>query len=232
MRLNEKWCLLRDGARPAAWNMAADEVLLELMGNGHPPVLRIYGWSDPAAVTIGYSQKSTAAPACAVRRPTGGGVVFHARDLTYSVALPYGHAVEKLDRIESYRVIHLAVAAAAAEFGIDAVLSGDTIPPHIDRATMVCFATPTRYDVMDGGAGRKIAGSAQRRAKSGLLHQGSIALNVADGDAAALSRALVAGFEKALNIKFADFAPDRKILSAMDQLCREKYQTAAWNARR
>ena len=74
-----------------AWNMAVDQALLE---RGGLPVLRVYGWDTPT-VTMGYAQ-SVAKLADAlpdwpvVRRWTGGGVVFHGEDFTYTVMVPAG----------------------------------------------------------------------------------------------------------------------------------------------
>src|SRR5436305_10194353 len=86
------WYLLRTGARPAAENMAVDEVLLESAASFTRPVLRFYGWSE-AAASFGYSQRydEIARLTCLrplVRRPTGGGLVPHDADWTYSLVFP------------------------------------------------------------------------------------------------------------------------------------------------
>src|SRR5262245_61033426 len=52
----ETWLLLQSGSRPAAENMAMDEVLLETAPVWDQPVLRFYDWRE-AAATFGYSQK-------------------------------------------------------------------------------------------------------------------------------------------------------------------------------
>src|ERR1039458_712179 len=50
------WLLLNSGKCGAAFNMALDEVLLENVSQLGKPVLRFYGWTEPAA-TFGYFQK-------------------------------------------------------------------------------------------------------------------------------------------------------------------------------
>ena len=69
--------------------MAVDEALLRHV---QTPLLRIYGW-ETACVSIGYFQKATVAPSDRpfVRRYTGGGLVEHGRDLTYTLVLPADH---------------------------------------------------------------------------------------------------------------------------------------------
>ena len=87
-----QWLLLNSGACLPAYNMALDEALLAHAARLGRPVLRCYGWTEPAA-TFGYFQKfaevAQATPLRPlVRRPTGGGIVPHAADWTYSVTFP------------------------------------------------------------------------------------------------------------------------------------------------
>src|SRR5690606_34991168 len=110
--------LLADRSGGAAENMATDFMLLQRY-----PVaavrLRHYDWHRPA-FTFGYSQKiafvRTQMPAdepielC--RRPTGGGVVDHHDDWTYSLVIPRGHPLEELPATQSYRLIHESLAVA------------------------------------------------------------------------------------------------------------------------
>jgi lipoate-protein ligase A len=86
------WRLITYGECDPAFNMAADEAILEAHLAGQvPPTLRLYGWK-PAAISIGYSQKISPkeiqsikdAGLDVVRRPTGGRAVLHLGDLTYS----------------------------------------------------------------------------------------------------------------------------------------------------
>ena len=149
---SEPWDFWHDGAHPPALNMALDEALLETAPGRGRPLLRFYRWDRPA-VSIGYIQKFSAAPAAGyaiVRRPTGGGVVFHDHDFTYTVVIPSQHWLAGVDRMQSYAFINTAVQAGLAECRIPAALAETEIPHTVDRLTMVCFKTPTRYDVMDG----------------------------------------------------------------------------------
>src|ERR1700682_6085261 len=75
-------------SRSAALNMAIDEALLE---NVTEPTIRFYHWDHPA-LSFGYFGKFTEVAAYStgrdlVRRWTGGGIVFHGRDLTYSIVI-------------------------------------------------------------------------------------------------------------------------------------------------
>jgi len=212
--------------------MAVDDALLGA-ANGHArPVLRFYGWDRPA-VSIGYVQRLAAAPAAGytvVRRPTGGGVVWHDADLTYSVVVPALHFLARTERMSSYRMINQAVHAGLRQLGVPAELADQRIPATVDRATMLCFRHATRYDIVVGS--RKIAGSAQRRTRAGLLHQGSVCL----GDESPfsrqdLSRALQDGFVSQ-GIRFEPFRVTAELMAAAESLVRERYGKSDWNSRR
>jgi lipoate-protein ligase A len=228
----EAWDLWQDGSREPALNMALDDALLLTAARRGRPLLRFYGWDRPA-VTLGYVQRYDAAPAgfAVVRRPTGGGVVYHDHDLTYAVVVPAGHWLTGLDRTHSYRGINASVQAGLAHCRLPASLAATEIPQQVDRMTMVCFQNPTRYDVLL--AGRKVAGSAQRRTRDGLLHQGSLHF----GGPLPLPRpelieALLKGFVETLSLDLARFSPDLETLALARRLVAEKYGTEAWNRRR
>ena len=79
-----RWLLLESGPGSAAFNMAVDETLLEAMPWLQRPVLRFFGWTEPAA-SFGYFQKYSEVERATllrplVRRPTGGGIVPHDAD--------------------------------------------------------------------------------------------------------------------------------------------------------
>jgi len=225
----EKWFLWMDAAHGAALNMALDDTLLADAAALGSPLLRFYTWEKPA-VSIGYVQDYAAAPASGyevVRRSTGGGVVFHDVDLTYSAVIPPGHWIEKLDRMESYHVFHRGIVRAMALLGLEAALAPSAAEAP-DRATMRCFASPTRYDVL-GSGGSKLAGAAQRRTKFGILHQGSVSLQPSGGDWDKLANALRDGLAAELPAQFEAFAPTDAFMAKAQQLASEKFSSDAWN---
>src|SRR5947208_968494 len=78
-----------------AWQMAADEVMLEAAVEGVTS-FRVYRWSE-ATLSLGYFQSAAARladPLLAslpyVRRASGGAALVHDRELTYALALPTG----------------------------------------------------------------------------------------------------------------------------------------------
>ena len=152
--------------------MAWDEALLESVALLGQPVLRFYGWTEPAA-TFGYFQKFAEVERMTslrplIRRPTGGGLVPHDADWTYSLTIPPSHAWYALRAVASYRRMHEWIQAAFAQLAVEVELA----PCCRQEAPGQCFAGAEQFDVMAGP--RKIAGAAQRRTKEGLLIQGSI----------------------------------------------------------
>src|SRR5271154_6560583 len=166
------WLLLNSGKCDAAFNMALDEALLENVSQLGKPVLRFYGWTEPAA-TFGYFQKFSQVERATllrplIRRPTGGGIVPHDADWTYSFIVPPNHEWDSLKAIESYRRIHEWIQNAFAKLKIETELA----PCCKKSSPGQCFVGYEKSDLL--WHKKKIAGAAQRRNKLGLLIQGSI----------------------------------------------------------
>lgn len=218
--LFEKLVVIREQEpHGAALNMALDEVLL----TGAPRlILRIYQWERPA-VSFGYFGKY--APVVLawpgreiVRRMTGGGIVPHGADLTYSLIVPISHAFSRRSPRDVYREVHQAIAAALALHGEIATLAA--VPEQ--HGSGVCFESPEEFDLLAGA--RKIAGAALRRTRDGLLLQGSIQ-EVQGLDRLRSRVASVFGEQ----VTSASLSQDE--LARAATLARTKYATAEWNSR-
>ncbi|MSR66475.1 MAG: lipoate--protein ligase family protein [Pedosphaera sp.] len=166
------WLLLQSVPADGAFNMALDEALFETAAQRGWPVLRVYEWESPCA-TFGYSQRYEDAAAATVLRPlirriTGGGWVPHESDWTYSLSFPPQHEWTELSARTSYEKLHAWWRDAFAAMGIETTLAEDCRRPKPGE----CFEGHEQHDLL--WRGRKIAGAAQRRNRSGLLIQGSI----------------------------------------------------------
>ncbi len=218
--LLERIIEIRDDApRGAALNMAIDEVLL---AEARAPIVRLYRWAG-AAVSFGYFGKH--APIAAawrgreiVRRMTGGGVVPHGLDLTYSLIVPAGLPFAARSPREVYRAVHETIGELLARHGEAAALA---LPPA-GQGTGVCFESAAEFDLL--ARGKKVAGAAMRRTRDGLLLQGSIqeipALeSLRPRLASAFAGKVIAG----------EISPVQ--LTAAIALAQEKYATPAWTMR-
>ncbi len=219
--LLDKLCFWEDALpRSGSLNMALDESMME---QASEPWLRIYQWSEPT-VSIGFSQALGVIPEShrawpVVRRWTGGGVVVHDGDWTYTLAIPTTHPFGDQPAGESYRQIHEAMIAAFAASGIaDCLLQ----PVSTSDGMGVCFSEPARFDVVRNG--KKIAGAAQRRSRAGYLHQGTLQhLQPPPGFACNFACALA---HEPVSINQAD--ADKALMDRAQILCSEKYRTESW----
>jgi lipoate-protein ligase A len=245
-------------------NMAVDERLFDLAASSPRTFLRFYQWAQPTA-SLGYSQdaaKVVDAAFCAangiaiVRRMTGGKLVLHHREVTYSLASADAAAFTGTLR-ESYRLISQALLRGLAILGVRARLA-ESSPPAYLKGTMPCFAYPARDEIEIDG--RKIAGSAQKRTGPLFLQHGSIPLEKDEALLAAVSRPgetadglgmtslsealarpvdfdaavgpLIQGFADSFGVSFERYdlaAPDKEAVRALEA---GKYASDAWTFRR
>lgn len=166
------WRLVKTAAADAAQTMAVDCAILEeaIAEVTTTPIVRFYEWADPSlsfganrSLSEEVIRRCERSGVQVVRRPTGGGAVFHHNDLTYSVVAPCTHGV-----LGTYQWVAGGLIQGFAHLGLRACVSS-----HVGRATaMACFAQPTGADLEIGG--RKICGSAQVRRGGWFLQHGSI----------------------------------------------------------
>jgi lipoate-protein ligase A len=215
------WFFLDSGPRPSAFNMALDEALLEAVARLGRPVLRFYGWMEPAA-TFGYFQKHAEVERVTllrplIRRPTGGGIVPHDADWTYSLAFPPGHEWHSLKAVESYRRVHEWIRRAFANLKVATELA----PSAAIALPGQCFAGHEKSDLL--WRGKKIAGAAQRRNKLGLLIQGSVQpppVSIARAD---WQKAMADAGHDEWGIEWSAFEPDQALSERSESLARRKY---------
>lgn len=224
------WWLVRTGAGEAAWNMAFDEALLEFAGRHARPVLRWYEWRE-AAATMGYTQRWAAVAAATslrplIRRPTGGGVVPHDVDWTYSVVVPAGWPWYRLRARESYARLHGWVRDAFGRCGVAVELTPG-LPAAVPGR---CFLGAERDDVV--WQGRKIAGAAQRRNRLGLLIQGSIQAPAGGPDRERFEAAFGAVATAAWGVRWIPLEPSEALRTRAEELVTIRYGRAGYNERR
>ncbi len=165
-------------------NMALDEALLdEVAEDPTRAVLRTYGWSAPT-LSLGYFQKVADAEADPrwreapiVRRPTGGGAIWHHHEITYAVVVPGEHALARHAGI-LYRATHAAIADVLGTQGIAAGRRGASPESFTRDRPFLCFTDRNPEDIVFQGF--KLVGSSQRRRPGALLQHGSLLLARSD----------------------------------------------------
>ncbi len=180
MNSSQTWRLIITEAAPGSWNMAVDETIALLSARGAtPPTLRFYRWSPPT-VSLGRHQPVDEIDLeevrrrgwGVVRRPTGGRAILHTDELTYSIAGPVDHPILQGPVLDVYSRLSEGLLLGLQRLGLEAVKA-----PSSARARDVsaaCFEVPSAYEISVHG--KKIIGSAQRRASGFVLQHGSLPL--------------------------------------------------------
>jgi lipoate-protein ligase A len=225
-----QWYLLESGPCPYDYNMALDHALMEAAPQTGKPVLRFYGWTERAA-SFGYSQKYSDIERITmlrplVRRPTGGGLVPHDADWTYSLAFPAGHFWYQLKATESYQRVHEWIRDAFAKLGVTTTLA----PFAVKDIPGQCFIGAEKSDLL--WRGRKIAGAAQRRTHQGLLIQGSVQPPPLSLSRTAWHQAMCQVATEQLGVEWTPLKPEGTPTHLTASLLAEKYSQASFNQRR
>lgn len=253
-----RWRVHRDGADTGSWNMAMDHALARTLADGQGEV-RFYAWV-PHTISFGRNEPARGLydleaaqqeRLLFVRRPTGGRAVFHAHEITYSVAAP----LRAFDGVRAvYQRIHGGLVRGLRTLGLEVDLAGDGDATPVDAGP--CFQLPAAGEVMLGG--RKLVGSAQARVGHAFLQHGSVILR---GDQSILARltgrgdadpappaaveqflegvntwrvtdALVEGLRLALGGTWAEASYRSEQLEAARRLEDERYGRDTWTWRR
>lgn len=259
-----KWRLIDTGPLDGPTNMAIDEALLSCFDpETTTPVLRLYGWNPPA-LSLGRFQQAAdvldpercrQSGVPIVRRITGGGVIFHTEELTYSLVCAPHQIPPAASIKESFRVLTTFLLNFYKGLGLTAAYAVDQFPVDttLGQRTPFCFAGKETYDILIHG--RKIGGNAQRRLKNLIFQHGSIPLRnmVSEGakylreplpglkesvtsldeqgitcDAKALMQLLASAFLETIAITLEPSALTPRE-EAKTRLLLEKYQSDGWN---
>ena len=175
------WRFIDSGANSAQWNMAVDEALLNAFKEGDLPIFRLYRWEEASLSfgrfskpeeTLDWNRVRTEGIPC-VRRITGGGILVHGGDISYSLVVPHAYVRDKGVR-EAYRELCAFLIRLYEVLGIDAAFALDRDLP--EAQSPVCLAGTEAYDIVTGG--RKIGGNAQRHTRHAMLQHGTIPLEI------------------------------------------------------
>lgn len=184
--MKKDWHLIIDRTpHKGSWNMAVDDYMFQSLGEEPTTYLRFYLWNKPT-VSIGYSQKAEKVvdlDFCRkrgieiVRRITGGKLVLHHKEVTYTVCSSDTDIFsQKL--MDSYKLISEALNRGLQRMKIESQLAKET-PSEYVRGALPCFSHPARNEIEVDG--KKIIGSAQKRTGKKFIQHGSIPLEKEEG---------------------------------------------------
>lgn len=173
-----RWRWLASADAPGAEQMAVDAGLLDRAAQTGEGVVRVFGWDQPT-LSFGRHERARGrfdpdtlerAGVGVVRRPTGGRVLLHDGEVTYSVTMP---ADERRGLRDVFADVNALLAAALGVLGVRTTMAA----PGRERrpGTDACFAAPSAGELVVDG--RKIVASAQVRERGAILQHGSILLS-------------------------------------------------------
>jgi len=174
----ERLKVIEFAAHPATYNMDLDSRLLDLCeADPSAGYLRLYAWSPPA-LSLGHFESIEAVDlerarrdgVDVVSRPTGGRIVLHKADLTYTIVLPRR---PRATVTEVYVELSGAILAGLRALGARVELARGPLERSAARARP-CFLSAARHEI--AYAGRKLVGSAQRLGRRAVLQHGTIPL--------------------------------------------------------
>ncbi len=213
--------------------MALDDVLVRTRAGA--ATLRFYNWTAEKAATFGYAQfirevrrvlETQHFQGDYTRRPTGGGLVFHTDDLTFSLIFEHQGRPAEI-----YEKLHTFILQEISHTGNNHLKLGGTVPqdayrPSVGGTASACFVRPVENDILDEN-NRKILGGAIRRFGKTVLYQGSLQIPSARQNPA-YKKAITQAVRIFLGVDFAPRRVGEKTLLAAKELAQTQYQTSAW----
>lgn len=215
-------------------HMALDEQIVNL--RPQTVTLRLYNWTDGPAVTFGYAQffkevqQTLAEDHFAgeyTRRPTGGGVVFHTDDLTFSLVFsaPQERPTEIYKKLHGFILSQLTRAGVSAH-ALETKLPPSAYAPSVDHRASACFIRPVENDLLDE-TGQKMLGGAIRRFGETVLYQGSLQLPGARVNPL-FRRAVIDAVREFLAVDLRPTPCCAGRLAAVRQLAALQYESPSW----
>jgi len=175
----KQWRLIDTGLREGAWNMAVDEALLKCYTQENMPILHLYRWENFISLgrfsaiekSVDVKQLKKNNIGC-VRRISGGGILVHGSDLSYSLILPRNICKEGLKA--NYRYWCTFLLCLYEKLGLKACFVQEL---GLERKySNICLAGHEPYDIAIEG--KKIGGNAQRYTRNVLFQHGSIPMQL------------------------------------------------------
>lgn len=177
--------LIRSLPASGVYNMHLDEEIFNRYLKDGVPVLRVYRWQSPS-FTYGVSQdpaggidlnKCLSGGVEVVKRMTGGGILFHNDEITYSFVCSKDDVDEPQDVFVSYHNICAFLIRFYESLGLKAYFALESEGFQNSCAQHeLCSVSQEKYDIIING--RKIGGNAQKRKRQVIFQHGSVPCSI------------------------------------------------------
>lgn len=158
-------------------NMSIDKILVNTFKKENEPIFRLYSWEKSFTIGLGqniedYKELQKSYKNNYAKRITGGGVLFHGHDISYSLMLPVDD-FSSYSVKESYENICQFLLEFYKSLGLNPAFAKDL---SIDLSkSNFCQVGFEAYDIIINN--KKIGGNAQKRTKNMIFQHGSIPIN-------------------------------------------------------
>lgn len=175
-----KWRFIDTGLNNPQWNMSIDEALLSHFEQTKLPILRLYQWEP--SLSFGRFSKiadninieelyKNSIPY--VRRITGGGILVHGGEISYTLVLPRTF-VSTLGVKKAYQYLCSFIINFYKNIGLHPQFAiQSNIPCHHSE---ICLVGNESYDILVQD--KKIGANAQRHTKNAILQHGCIPIEI------------------------------------------------------
>jgi len=164
-------------------NMAIDKAFVKAYKKDEKPILRLYTWQESFTIGAGqkignYSNYLSQYDNNYSKRITGGGVLFHGHDLSYSLILPSSQ-FQGISVKQSYERICQFLITFYKNLGLNAKFAKDSYNIKLSKSEF-CQIGYEAYDILVNNI--KIGGNAQKRTKNIIFQHGSIPIKKTKND--------------------------------------------------
>lgn len=211
-------------------NMACDEVLCEIMPSKY--ILRFFSWKREG-ITFGFSQRYNNVVSMVskdyngwdiTRRPTGGGIVIHKDDITFSFIF---YSPDIFNPLKTYELLHTAIYEEYLSNGISLdIAQGVKSDYNINAPIMDCFRKPVDKDLLING--KKVLGGALRKFSDYILYQASLQFENARENFPFHSKIITNALSKAFMVEFEKFSINNEYYRRIEDKKVSKYISPQW----
>ncbi|MGC8866915.1 MAG: lipoate--protein ligase family protein [Elusimicrobiales bacterium] len=209
--------------------MSCDEIMCETMPA--ECILRFYRWKDNG-ITFGFSQRYSKVLSTLAedkknykmtRRPTGGGIVIHEDDLTFSLIF---YSPGEFNPEKTYNMLHSAIYHEYAKNGFLLKIAASKKPSYeINEPVMECFKKPVNMDLMVEE--KKVLGGALRRFSDYMLYQASLQFENARSSSLH-TKLITEAFENLFQVRFEKYELRDEYIKRIEEKANEKYLSDKW----
>jgi len=228
-KMSEKGYIVNTPQLDVYQQMATDEFFCERMPYKY--ILRFYNWKENG-ITFGFSQRYNQVIDSIseedknlpiTRRPTGGGIVFHKNDLTFSFLF---YSPEMFNPYKTYESLHKSISESFSKNGIFLEILNSKTPDYkVNNPVMDCFSKPVEKDLMIGS--KKILGGALRKFSDYMLYQASLQIENAREEniyKEVIKNAMI----NLYSINFEYYNVGKKDFEIIDKIAYNKYKSKEW----